>query len=164
MFSQSYSRKKEEFDKLGVKPVDLGLHSTRIDSITFVCSGCTVSPPMSLICLQACCSMGNVKDRYIHYEKSGDQFCGRGVTGISPLCKEFAVSSAYFELGSAPQEIENEMNRRIKLFVNGASQGPLYFLVRFLFASIYFHYEDLKGNHSEMNRVRSSTMFIEATK
>ena len=79
------------------------------------------------------------------------------------ICKEFAVSPEYFELGSAPPEIENEINRRIKIFVNGASQGPLYFLVRFLFASICFHYDDLKINLSETNRVRASTMFIEAT-
>ena len=48
--------------------------------------------------------------------------------------------------------------------MNGASQGPLYLLVRFLFAYICFHYEDLKINLSETNRVSSSTMFIEATK
>ena len=77
-----------------------------------------------------------MKDRYIHYEKAGDQFCGRSVTGISYLCKKFSVSPAYFELGSAPPEIENEINKRIKIFVNGASQGPLYLLIRFLFASV----------------------------
>ena len=85
-----------------MKPGDLGSHSTRKVSITIVCSGCTVSPPMSSIFLRECWSMVNLKDRYIHYKKSGDQFCGRSVTGISSLCKEFAVSPAYFELGSAP--------------------------------------------------------------
>ena len=98
---------KEEFEKLGVKPGDLGSHSTRKGSITIVCYGFTVSPPLSLICLWACWSMGNVKDRYTHYKKAGDQCFGRSVTGISYLCKEFAVSPAYFELGSAPPEIEN---------------------------------------------------------
>ena len=62
-----------------------------------------------------------------------------------------------------PPDIENEINNRKKIFVNGASQGPLYFLVQFLFASICFHYDDLKINLSETNRVRASTMFIEAT-
>ena len=87
---------KEEFEKLGVKPGDFGSHSTGKSSINLVYSGCTVSPPMSSIFLRACWIMGNVKDRYIHYEKSGDQFCGRSVTRISYLCKEFAVSPAYF--------------------------------------------------------------------
>ena len=107
--------------------------------------------------------MGNVKDRYIYYKKAGDQFCGRSVTGISFLCNEFSVFSAYFELGSAPPEIENEINRRIKIFLNGASQGPLYLLVQFLFASVCFHYGDLKINMSETNRVWASTMFVEST-
>ena len=105
VFHKVIRENKEEFEKLGVKPGDLGSHSTGKGSITLVCSKCTVSPPMSSICLRACWSMGNVKDRYIHYEKAGDQFCGRSVTGISSLCKEFAVSQAYFELGSAPPEI-----------------------------------------------------------
>ena len=119
---------------------------------------------MSSICLRACWSMGNARDRYIQYKNSGDQFCGRSVTGISCLCKEFAVSPAYFELGSAPPEIENAINRRIQIFLNGNSQEPLYLLIRFLFASICFHYDNLKRDLSETNRVRASTMFIEATK
>ena len=112
-----------------MKPGDLESHSTIKGSITLVCSVCNVSPPMSSICLRECWSTVNVKDRYIHYEKSGDQFCGRSLTGISSLCKKFSVSPAYFELGSAPPEIENEINRRIRIFVNGASQRTLYFLV-----------------------------------
>ena len=100
-------KNKEEFEKLGVKPGDLGSHSTRKGSITLVCSGCTVSPLMSLICLRACWSMGSVKDRYIQYKNSGDQFCGRSVARISYLCKEFAVFPEYVEVGGAPPEIEN---------------------------------------------------------
>ena len=122
---------------MGVKPGDLGSHSTRKGSITIVCSGCTVSPPMLSIFLKACWSMGNVKDRYIYYKKSGYQFFGRSVTGISYLCKEFDVSPAYFELASAPPEKENEINRRIKIFVNDASQGPSY-IFWFDFCSLPF--------------------------
>ena len=60
-------------------------------------SGCTVSPPMSSICLRASWSMGPVKERYIHYENVGDEFCVRSGTGISSLTKEFAISPAYFD-------------------------------------------------------------------
>ena len=41
--------------------------------------------------------MGSVKDRYIHYEKTGDQFVERAVIGISSLSKEFAVSLVYLD-------------------------------------------------------------------
>ena len=74
----------------------LGTHSARKGCITLVSAGCTVSPPMSSICLRACWSMGPVKDRYIHYEKAGDQFCGRYATGVSSLRIEFAVSTPYW--------------------------------------------------------------------
>ena len=37
-------------------------------------------------------------------------------------------------------------------------------LVWFLFASVFLHYDDLKRNLSETNRVRLSKMFIKATK
>ena len=63
---------------------------------------------LDVLCLLQChrfvyghVGVWNVKDRYIHYEKYGDQFCGKSVIGISSLCKEFAVSPVYFELGSA---------------------------------------------------------------
>ena len=75
------------FVELGVQEGDLGSHSTRKGAITLVSSGCTVSPPMASICLPACWSMGPVKDRYIHYEKAGDQLVGRSATRISSLKK-----------------------------------------------------------------------------
>ena len=77
----------DEFKLLGVDEHTLGSHSCRKGAITIVSTGCTVSPPMASICLRAGWSMGNVKDRYINYEKAGDQFCGRSVTGISSMTK-----------------------------------------------------------------------------
>ena len=51
---------------------------------------------MAAICLRATWSMGNVKDRCMHYEKAGDDFFGRSVTGITSLSQKFAASSIYF--------------------------------------------------------------------
>ena len=76
IFHKVLNQNNEEFEALGVLKGDLGSHSTRKGSITLVSAGCTVSPPMSSICLRACWSMGPVKDRYIHYKKAGDQFVG----------------------------------------------------------------------------------------
>ena len=67
---------KGMFEALGVKEGELGSHSCRKGVITLVSAGCTVCPPMAAICLCAGWSMGPVKDRYIHYEKAGDQFVG----------------------------------------------------------------------------------------
>ena len=41
--------------------------------------------------------MGSIKDRYLHYEKAGDQHIGCTVADISRLSINFAVSPAYFE-------------------------------------------------------------------
>jgi len=73
----------EAFQELGVEKNTLGTHSCRKGAITIVSTGCTVSPPMVSICLRAGWTLDNVKDRYIHYDKAGDQFCGQCVTGIS---------------------------------------------------------------------------------
>ena len=94
----------DEFQVLGVEEGSLGTHSARKDCITLVCSGCTVSPPMSSICLRACWSMGPVKDRYIHYEKAGDQFCGRCTTELSTLSKDFAVSQPHWDWSRSTEE------------------------------------------------------------
>ena len=75
----------------------LGSHSSRKGAITVVSTGCTASPPMASICLRAGWSMDNVKDRYIHYKKVGDQYCGHCVTGISLMTKEFVVSPVYWD-------------------------------------------------------------------
>ena len=96
------SDNKDLFENLGVKEGELGSHSCRKGAITLVSAGCTVSPPMAAICLRAGWSMGPVKDRYIHYEKAGDQFVGRCATGISSLSKEFAVSPVYFDFSDKP--------------------------------------------------------------
>ena len=95
VFHKVIKSHEEEFYALGVSPGDLGSHSVRKGAISLVASGCIVSPPMAAICLRACWSMGPVKDRYIHYEKAGDQYVGRCATGISSLSKEFATSPAY---------------------------------------------------------------------
>ena len=96
IFYKVIDENEEEFKKLGVKRGDLGAHSPRKGAITLVSSGCTVSPPMSSICIRARWSMGPVKDRYIHYEKAGEEFFGRTATGISS-CKK-SLQSPWFIL------------------------------------------------------------------
>ena len=46
----------------------------------------TVSPYMASICLCTNWTLGGVKDRYIKYEKSGDNVFGAAVTGL-PILK-----------------------------------------------------------------------------
>ena len=164
IFHRVIDDNSQRFQSLGVAPRSLGSHSCRKGAISLVSSGCTVSPPMASICLRACWSMGPVKDRYIHYEKAGDQFVGRTVTGISSLLKEFAISPVYFNFchgdpGSSEKIdyiIENNLIRK-------SDTSPTMFnLARFLFASLCFHYDFLDRELHSMNKLRGSPMFIES--
>ena len=41
--------------------------------------------------------MGSVKERYLQFEKAGDQYLGRVVSGLDVNDVSFAVSPPYFE-------------------------------------------------------------------
>ena len=100
---------------LGVDPNTLGTHSIQKGAISHVSAGCTVSPPMAAICLRAAWSMGNVKDRYIYYEKAGDEFMGRSVTDISSLSRHFATSPVYFEPDAVEDgDMYEELDKNLK--------------------------------------------------
>ena len=166
VFNKVINTHEEVFQQLGVSVGDLGSHSTRKGAITLVSSGCTVSPPMASICLRAGWSMGPVKERYIHYEKAGDQFCGRSVSGISSLTKEFAISPAHFDLETAPAHIIRLIDENIRMYMVGSGGdigGAKYLLIRNLFASICFHFEALNRELSPLNRLRSSFLFLAIT-
>ena len=165
IFHKVIERNKEVFEVLGIKEGDLGSHSCRKGAITLVSAGCTVSPPMAAICLRACWSMGPMKDRYIHYEKAGDQFVGRCATGISSLTKEFATSPVYWDLSDAPAGTMSIIDASIS--DNFASlqevEGRTFKMLQFLFASICFHYNHLDANMHSQHRMRASPLFIAAS-
>ena len=158
---------KETFRALGVEEKSLGSHSCRKGAITLCSSGCTVSPPMAAICLRACWSMGPVKDRYIHYEKAGDQFCGRTAIAISSLTKEFAVSPAYWDFtsSSTTQDHNQDGVDRIiaaNLVCQEEVSPQTFGLLRFLFAAICHNYTHLDENLHGSHGLRSSALFIAA--
>ena len=95
---------KEEFAALGIEPGDLGSHSARKGSSSHASAGTTVSPPMVSICLRAMWSMGPVKERYLQYEKAGDQYLGRVVCGLDVNSVKCATSPPYFEFDDPHEE------------------------------------------------------------
>ena len=154
----------EEFQSLGVEKGTLGAHSVRKGSITMVSSGCTVSPPMASICLRACWSIGPIKDRYIHYDKSGDHFVGRTATGISSLTVEFAISPVHWDWTEGGTNMENQMLITIEenLARKTEVQSSTFELLKYLFAAICYHYEHLDAHLDKNHRLRTSPIFIAA--
>ena len=92
--------------------------------------------------------MGNVKDRYIHYEKAGDQFCGRSVTGISSMTKKFAVSPVYWDFTESGNRGKIGVKKIIEeKFLNENEVDPhVLKLARYLFAAVCFHYDFLDSH------------------
>ena len=80
---------------LGISPGDLGSHSARKGASSHACIGSMVLPPMVSICLHAMWSMGHVKERYLQYEKAGDQYLGQVACGLDVNTVDFAVSSPF---------------------------------------------------------------------
>ena len=99
-FRRALNHLKDDIKSLGVDVALLGSHSARKGAATIAACGYTMSLPMASICLRAGWSMGPVKERYLFYEKAGDQFVGRTVCGLSPLSIEFAVGPPHCNLNT----------------------------------------------------------------
>ena len=146
---------------MGVEKNTLGTHSCRKGAITIVSTGCTVSPPISSICLRAGWTLGTIKDRYIHYNKSGDQFCGRCVTGISSLKKEFATSPVYWDFTKSKQMGHIGVKKALEdYFLNANEVQPHIFeLIRYLFAALCFHFDFLEEKLPKESKLRASPLY-----
>ena len=145
---------KETFHIIGVEEHSLESHSCQKGAIILCSSGCIVTPPMVSICLRDCWSMGPVKDWYINYKKASDQFTGRSVTAISSLTNEFAISPPHWDFTDSTeygmkekvdQLLSNDVVRENDVY------GYTFIVLRFIFASICYHYEHLDKNlHKKM--------------
>jgi hypothetical protein len=47
----------------GHHPTNIGVHSIRKGAATYCCNGTTVGVSFAAVCVQACWTMGNVKDQ-----------------------------------------------------------------------------------------------------
>ena len=111
--------------------------------------------------------MGPVKDRYIHYEKSNDQFTGRSVTAISYLTKEFAILPPHWDFTDSTEEgTEEKVDQLLtnNLAIENDVFGSTFLVLQFIFASICYHYENLDRNLHEKNVLRVSPIFISAAR
>ena len=95
-----------EFEFLDIIVKDFVTDSIRKGASTVISTGSTVSTSMSSICLHKNWTLIGVKDRYIKYKKSGDQFVGRSVTGLPILEKYFAISPPCFFISSCQNDCE----------------------------------------------------------
>jgi hypothetical protein len=152
----------EVFLLLGIKPGDLGSHSARKGASSFASAGSTVSPPMVSICLRAMWSMGPVKERYLQYEKAGDQYLGRVVSGLDVNDVSFAISPPYFESDITDDvSVSENINNLLKAFTVGGGNlsGEVFQVLYFCFASLCYHFDYLVGITPKRSKLQASPFF-----
>ena len=150
----------EEFLLMGIRPGDLGSHSARKGSCSYASAGSTVSPPMVSICLRAMWSMGPVKERYLQYEKAGDQYLGRVVSGLDVNDVSFAISPPYFESGLVDDVYEN-VHCLLRDFTVGGHTitGEIFHLLYYCFASLCYHFDYLVEILPRRSKLQASPFF-----
>jgi len=174
-FSKSFAKLLLGFERdlavHGVKPSDLGTHSTRKGVATSVSAGCTMSPPIVSVCIRAGWVMGGVKDRYLKYEAAGDQFVGRCAACLDLLSSHFAVSPPHWDFSVShdgsphtpeeevqlQQELESFLKERLPNY-DRITKATLN-LARTLLASVCYHHEYLKLTLAQSSSFRASNMF-----
>ncbi len=154
---------EDDFWRLGIQDGDLGSHSARKGSCSYASSGSTVSPPIVSVCLHAQWSMGSVKERYLHYEKAGDQYLGRVVSGLNCSRYLFAASPPYFDFDCRDDKAltVKELDAMIMSFIPRGSNlnSRIFCIFRFCFASLCFHSDFLKQTLHKKNKLHGSPFF-----
>ena len=155
----------ERLRDLGVKPGDLGTHSSRKGVATMVAAGCTVLPPIVSLCIRVGWIMGGLKDKYLFYESAGDHYIGRCTTTINRVKKEFAVSPAYFDLSNIEDPIKREEKREEIHDFLFSRIGDLSNVERtrkmivMAFAAVCYHSKYIDENMHPRNPFRATTIW-----
>lgn len=149
---------RDAFYSLGITAGDLGSHSARKGACSYASAGSTVSPPIVSICLRAMWSMGQVKERYLQYEKAGDQYLGRVVSGLDVNSVAFAVSPPFFD---ADEEMRVQIDTLLKGYLVGGEHLPagVYRIFYYCLASLCYHHEFLSSTLHRKSKLQASPFF-----
>ena len=136
-----FEKRDEIFTQFGMSHKDLGSHSIRKGTISYL-SNLPGGPQQASICIRAGWTMGAVKDAYMRYMEAGDAFAGRCLAGLNLLSADFACSAPLFlhqvqeGVGYDPSRLSNAM----KIQLAGIHRLPSKLLFSHLcFASFLQH-------------------------
>ncbi len=101
-----------------------------------------------------------MKEWYFQFEKAGDQYLGRVVSGLDVNGLSFAVSPPYFELLSDNNDKE-EILALLKDFTVGGHgiNGEIFQLLCFCFALLCYHFDFLVQVLPKRNKLLASPFF-----
>ena len=171
IFARVVIEHMDELKLMGVREGELGTHSSRKGVATMVAAGSTASPPIISICLRAGWVMGGVKDKYLKYERAGDQYVGRCACCLNQNNKEFAITPPYFDFTSIDNIIDqNERKRKVEKWLKDRLinveriEGNVMNLAMQCFASICYHHTFLDKNLHPNNPFRNAAIFKDIPK
>ena len=87
---------KDELLELGYEPNDIGVHSIRKGAGTYASSGTTAAPSSVSVNNRGGWTLEGVRDVYMLYERAGDQYVGRILSGMNVLSAKFGASAPDF--------------------------------------------------------------------
>ncbi|RHY55992.1 hypothetical protein DYB38_013080 [Aphanomyces astaci] len=119
---------------------EYGTHSIRKGAATFACSGSTGGPSIVSVCLRCGWSLGNVLERYMHYEGAGDQFLGRVMAGLPINDASFAILPPHFKM-PFDSDVSSAIN---KVFPSLSRVPALHSVLAFCLSSWAHHAQALE--------------------
>lgn len=140
-----FPKVRDELSAIGSPPSsELGSHSLRKGSSTYVCSGSVGGPSIVAVCLRCGWTLGGVQDRYFRYEAAGDYFVGLTVAGLPLSTAQFAVLPPHF------LSDDEDVTRVLRNLYPGAWVRPhLRNILSMLAASLVFHSSFLRATLPE---------------
>lgn len=134
-----------------IQASDIGTHSCRKGASTYVSSGSTAGPSIVAVCLRCGWKLGDVQDRYLRYERAGDQFVGRTVCGL-PLCStQFATLPPHFT--ALNDTVKDAITTLFPYLSTIPSMMPVLCLA---LASLVWHSDWIRANVHRSHPVRST--------
>jgi hypothetical protein len=119
---------KDELLTYGYVPSDLGVHSIRKGASTYASSGTTAAPSSIAVNNRGGWTLGGARDVYMLYERAGDQYVGRILSGMDVLSPKFGARCPDFIyhgdlLGGPPEEDAMETERQQALLDTKVSEA-----------------------------------------
>jgi hypothetical protein len=143
--------------EFGIDVSELGTHSIRKGSASFVASGSTSCPPITAIRIRAGWSTPGVDVTYLRFEAAGDQFVGRSVSGLPPLDERFAQMPPKFLSSLDPARISNVISQCFMTSETTPSNMlPIY---KMCLASIVYHKDYLRRTFISSHPIFSNPLF-----
>jgi hypothetical protein len=136
ILQRTINEKWNDISQMGYRRGEIGTHSIRKGAVSYMAS-LPGGPSVASVCNRAGWTMGKVKDIYMRYVTSGDEFVGRCLSLMPLLSTEFASSPPYLE----DEQLEWVDPLRRRQFKRIALVDGMEKLTRMCLASILYHYQ-----------------------